>query len=193
MKEGERLRLRRVENPGVVIDAVANQVRPFKAREELVEVPAESDEYEVQQILCEAQLKGGRHYLVQYAGFPDKKDWWQPESSIPNANPILQAFKQRPEADRMPAGKSIPKATKIQRGIAAYMQGKKEEAVKLEERSEKTETDQGEGGQSKEKHQTTLPTEIVSTRSGRAVRPNRRFRDGIGNFFAILAAPDRGL
>lgn len=71
VKEGERLRLRRVENPGVVIDAVANQVRPFKAREELVEVPAESDEYEVQQILCEAQLKGGLSRAVR--GLPGQE------------------------------------------------------------------------------------------------------------------------
>jgi hypothetical protein len=208
IKEGERLRLRSVENPDKVIDGVANQVRILTAREEekLVEVAENSDEHEVKQILCEATLPEGRHYLVEYSGFPSKRDWWwQPANSVGDGIPAMVAFKQRSEADRlrMPHGKSLPRANNTQRKIAAHIERTQRNKTSNEEKREGVEQHKGQLKKAPSPL-TQLPvqvvtetsvTKVVTTKSGRVSRPNHNLKDAIhlGNMYAILAATDRRL
>ena len=184
MKEGDRLRLRRCENPDEQVDAVSNQLRKFVEREPMEEVDADSDQYQVRQIMCEAQLPKGRHYLVQWEGFRNKKDWtWEPESSIKVDNPVLRAFCARAEADRkkMPAGKKLPRLTRAQRKVANFL-----EKVAKVQKTEVKARQESENKGPVEEYKPAGEVEVKS-RSGRVVRPNAKYHNGVANMFGVLA------
>ena len=158
----------------------------------------------MKQILCEAILPQGRHYLVEYNGFPNKRDWWwQPVNSIRDSISAMVAFRQRSEADRlrMPHGKSLPRATYTQRKIAAHIRRTQKNNISNEKEGEGTEQQKG---QLKKAPLMQLPvqvvpelnaTKVVTTKSGRVSRPNHNLKDAIhlGNMYAILATTDRRL
>jgi transposase InsO family protein len=104
--------IRAVANAQDVREAAANQLKGFIQRDDQrLEEPAGEDMYEIEDIWQEQPLGDSVQYLVKWKGYTPKHMTWEPASAIPAGNPVLVAFKRRPQADRLrpPKGKTVPK------------------------------------------------------------------------------------
>ena len=51
------------------------------------------EEYEVESILNHRSRRGQMQYLVKWKGYPDHENSWLPETSLNNAQELLQNYK----------------------------------------------------------------------------------------------------
>lgn len=157
--------IRNVANAADERTAAANQLKHFRERaDQRLEAPRAEDEYEVEDIWQELPLgTNGKQYLVKWKGYTPKHMTWEPASAIPEGNPVLEAFKKRPEQERVrpPRGKTVPKCV-LARVLREELGHRARPATSQREGTENQEPQVGEG---------------VITRSGRKVRLPKQLQE----------------
>jgi hypothetical protein len=63
-----------------------------QANQSDIMVPSASQEYEVEEILQQAEISGVTYYLVKWRGYPHDDDSWEPEGNLTHASDALRKF-----------------------------------------------------------------------------------------------------
>jgi hypothetical protein len=60
----------------------------------------DEQEWEVEEVKDEAILKGIKHYLVKWEGWPTEYNLWVPQEDMGNATEAIQRFEKAREAKK---------------------------------------------------------------------------------------------